>query len=152
MYTNEEQLSKIKALRACSMNTFNRMWSNIFAKIVKNEAGSSNRSSSGRFAENIGIISGKTPSAAFLTKICNSITRQQIELESCSNPPQTRQVFQFRSKKTFFCFGFGVLFEWRHNGACFRLFGQVYLAPGVNPKNQCFGSRRSWKLGYYPRL
>jgi len=36
-------------------------------------------------------------------------------------------------------------------GACFRLFGQVYLALATSPTSHSFGSF-VWKLGFNPRL
>jgi len=89
--------------------------------------------------------------ATLLTKVCSTVTRQPIELKSCSNHLRIRQVFSFRWKKQFFPFGFGVLWGWRHNGGIFsRLFGQVYLALGANPMGYFFGSRFDWYLGYHP--
>jgi len=45
--------------------------------------------------------------ATMCVPLCNSVTRQAIELESCSNPQKMRQVFQFAFKKLE-SFGFGV--------------------------------------------
>jgi len=43
--------------------------------------------------------------ATFLAELCNPITRQAIELESCSKPLRIQQVLQSKSKKNF---SFGV--------------------------------------------
>jgi len=42
----------------------------------------------------------------FFAKLCFAITRQPIELESCSKPLRIQKVFWLRLKNNFFCFGF----------------------------------------------
>ena len=66
-----------------------------------------------------------------------AITRQLLELGSCSNSLRIRDVFQF-PLKMLFSFGFGVLRGWCHKRGCFAFFrfvGQLYLALGANPMN-----------------
>jgi len=48
--------------------------------------------------------------ATFLAELCNPITRQAIELQSCSNPLRMQQVLQSKSKKWFFVLGLS--FSW----------------------------------------
>jgi len=55
--------------------------------------------------------------ATFLAEHCNPITRQAIELESCSNPLRIQQVLS-KSKKIFFGFG-GGFWRWRHKEGMF---------------------------------
>jgi len=43
----------------------------------------------------------------FHAELCNPITCQAIELESCSNPLRIQQVLYSKSKKNFFVFGGG---------------------------------------------
>jgi len=43
--------------------------------------------------------SGFSPKSRIFAPLCNSITRQSIVLESCSNPEKAQQVFQFAMKK-----------------------------------------------------
>ena len=54
-------------------------------------------------------------------QVCQAITRQPIELESCANHLWIRQVFYLRLKKKF-RFGFVVLWKGRHKWACFAFF------------------------------
>jgi len=78
--------------------------------------------------------------ATFFAELCNSITRQPIELERCSNPVRIRQVFSLDLKNIYFVLGFGFSVRDVTRGACFRFLGQVYLTPGANPTSQFFGS------------
>jgi len=65
----------------------------------------------------------------FHAEICNPITRQAIELESCSNLLQIQQVLQSKSEKNFsFLLGFFV--GERHKWDCFW---QPLPGPGPQP-------------------
>jgi len=61
-----------------------------------------------------------------------AITRQPLELESCSNPVRIREVFLLRLN-FFFVLGLGFTVGEVIMGACFRFFGQDYLVLGANP-------------------
>ena len=63
--------------------------------------------------------------ATFLAELCNPITRQAIEQESCSNPLRIQQVLQSKSKKKIFVFG-----GERHKWGCFWL---PLPGPGSQP-------------------
>jgi len=82
--------------------------------------------------------------ATFLAELCNPITRQAIELESCSNPLRIQQVLQSKSKKKIFVFGGNVTSR--------GVFGYLYLALGPNSLGHYYGSRFFRKLGQNPRL
>jgi len=97
---------------------------------------------------------GKTPIAevTHLIRLFNPLTavigqpflaknRQSLELESCSNPPRIKQVFQLRSKKTFFIFGLAFSGGDVTMRACFQIFGHLYLA--LNPLTHSFESEFS---------
>jgi len=72
---------------------------------------------------------------------CNSITRQPIELESCSNPKSSASLLVY-FEKNFFRFGFGVRYGWRHNGGTSSWFyGWSYLDLDANQTDHFFGSR-----------
>ena len=59
-----------------------------------------------------------------------AITRQSLELESCSNPLRIREVFWFKLKKTAkFCFFVCYVII----GVGLRIFGRVHLALSANP-------------------
>ena len=72
--------------------------------------------------------------ATVFANLCNSITRQPIELESCSNPLRIQQVFWLSSKKKFFVldlgFSGGKVESW---GVYAFFFGCLYLALVANP-------------------
>jgi len=68
-----------------------------------------------------------------LAELCNTITRQAIELESCSNPLRIQQVFWFKLKKMLLVLGLGFSMGNVIMGECFSLPGLVCLALGANP-------------------
>jgi len=73
----------------------------------------------------------------FHAELCNPITRQVIELESCSNPLRIQQVFSWNQKKNFsFLVG-----GFRGNATSGSVFGYLYLALGPNPLGHYYGSR-----------
>jgi len=80
----------------------------------------------------------------FRAELCNPITRQAIELESCSNPLQIQQILLSKLKKKFSVF----------EGECHKggVFGYLYMALGPNLLGQYYGSRLFRKLGQNPRL
>jgi len=61
-----------------------------------------------------------------------AITRQQIELESCSNPVMTGGVVWFRKKK-FFKFGWGFWANMLMMGVCFLV---NYMTSTSDPRCQ----------------
>jgi len=72
----------------------------------------------------------------FFAELCNTVTRQPIELESCSNPLRIRKSSSSDFLKIF-GFGFEFFVVDVTMAACF-LFGQVYLALGANPTSHFF--------------
>jgi len=76
----------------------------------------------------------------FLEKFCNPITRQAIELESCSNSQRIQQVLQSKLKKTIFGFGGGFSGGVVTKKTCFGKTGHLWLALGPNPLIHFFGS------------
>ena len=89
--------------------------------------------------------------ATVFANLCNSITRQPIELESCSNPLRIQQVFWLSSKKKFFVLDLGF------SGGKVESWG-VYaflLAASTWPWSpiHCaiFWFKLFWKLGQNPR-
>jgi len=86
-----------------------------------------------------------------LAELCNTITRQPIELWSCSNHLRIREVFYFRLKK-FFRFGLGFVVSDITVGACFNAFVAEVTGPGDQPIEPFFGSSCFWILGCHPSL
>jgi len=71
-----------------------------------------------------------------------AITRQQIELESCSNPVMTSGVVWFRIKEKFFTFGWGGF------GIIMGVYFLVnYVTTSSDPTRQYFRSQYCWILG-----
>jgi len=73
------------------------------------------------------IMKSSPGPTTFLTKLCNAITHQLIELERCSNPIRSLLV---QIEKKVFRFRFGVLYGWRHNGCMFLPFWPSISDPG----------------------
>jgi len=72
--------------------------------------------------------------ATVFANLCNSITRQPIELESSSNPLRIQQVFWLSSKKKIFVLDLG--FSWgkvESGGYLCVFFSCLYLALVANP-------------------
>ena len=69
----------------------------------------------------------------FSCRICNPITRQAIELESCSDPLRIQQVLQSKSKKTIFGFGEGFSEDDVIKRTCFGKVDHFWPALGPNP-------------------
>ena len=74
-----------------------------------------------------------------------AITRQLLELESCSNPLRIQQVFWLKSNKNVFCFRWGVHWGDCHKWRCFGNFGHLWLALGPNLLTHSFHSKFYWK-------
>jgi len=89
--------------------------------------------------------------ATFLVKLCNPITRQAIELESCSNPLRIQQVLWSKSKKQF-SVSVGVFWRICHKRTCFGKVGHIWPALGPNPLTHSFGTNVCWNLGENSRL
>jgi len=64
------------------------------------------------------------------------ITQQQIKLESCSNPPKTREVLYFRIN--FFLGGLGLLVDDVMIGVCFAV---LLMTSSVDPMSRLRGSK-----------
>jgi len=69
--------------------------------------------------------------------LCNSITHQVIELESCSNPQKMRQVLLFALKK-FGSFRFQFFCEWLHKWDRFSHFWPISLCHGLQTLKRIF--------------
>jgi len=85
----------------------------------------------------------------FHAELCNPITCQAIELESCSNPLRIQQVLQSKSKKNFFRFRWGFS---GGNATSGGVFSYLYLALGPNLLGHYYDSRFFRKLGQNPLL
>ena len=77
--------------------------------------------------------------AIFLAEFCNPVTRQAIELESCSNPLRIPQVLLSKWKKTFFRFGFERFWGERHKKGCFCVILAIYAWPWAPCQWNIFG-------------
>ena len=85
----------------------------------------------------------------FHAELCNTITRQAIELESCLNPLRIQHVLSSKSKNKFFHIRWGVF---GGNATSGGVFGYIYLALGPNLLGHYYGSRFLRKLGQNPRI
>jgi len=98
---------------------------------------------------NFGYLYPLSPAKTmFHAELCNPITRQAIELESCSNTTDSASLVVEIEKKIF-VFGGGFS---GGNAISGGVFGYLYLALGPNPLSHHYGSRFCRKLGQNPRL
>jgi len=81
---------------------------------------------------------------AFQGKLWPAVTRQQIELESCSNPVMTSGFMWFRFKKFFFNLVRGFWANGIMTGTCILV---NYMTSSSDPMRQYFGSQYFWILG-----
>jgi len=79
----------------------------------------------------------KTRVRHFFAELCNTITRQPIELESCSNPLRIRKIFLLRLKNYFWFWVWGFC-GWHHNRGMFsRFLANVTWPWPLNPTSDC---------------
>jgi len=78
----------------------------------------------------------------------NAITRQPIELDSCSNPLKTREVLQLRFFKNWKILDFCFFVDDVIIGVGFAVFGWCHRALDADPTSRFRGPSLYWKLGY----
>jgi len=76
-----------------------------------------------------------------LAELCNPITRQAIQLESCPNIHGFSKSCSQNRKKTFVVFGGVISGGDVTKKSCFGNFGHICPALGPNPLTHSFGSK-----------